>query len=459
MYSRIFQCFLVIILFMVVMTDVDASLNVTNFTEVKNSILINETAIYSLVIENSAEENKLLQLESHNPSWIVKIEPSLGIFNASSKSTYRLMLHPTTWTKEGFQRVMVSIEAPHTDEQVFVQVPVHVKKQDRSSPDYLTSVEVTIVNEKRIDPREPMQIELFLQNRNKKDIYDLEINLQSDNELFEKIHRKINISPGGAWNDQFSFNFPSDQKPINDTITVLLKHHGREIGTEIKSAYSIQAYQNLSFSNDSSSSFLKSGIYYEIENNGNVVEYVSHKHDNSYLFPALAKLFTVTEPYALIEEGNYVWKITLSPGEKKVISIDSNYRPIVYLLVIIIMVIFLYYYYKSPITIKKETTLVSNKEDKEQVVKVLIHIANRSSLPIKDVVLQDTLTKIVELMDEKKLGMVKPTKIIEKQNNTLLKWEIYSLEPFEERIISYAIKFKVVVLGDVVLKGADIKFT
>ena len=92
-------------------------------------------------------------------------------------------------------------------------------------------------------------------------------------------------------------------------------------------------------------------------------------------------------------------------------------------------------------------------------IKVAIYLRNRTSKPVSDVVLIDKIPTIANLLVDDSVGIVKPQKVIHgKSRKTLLKWNLGSLEPFEERILTYKIKSKLSIVGGLGLPPARVKF-
>ena len=60
---------------------------------------------------------------------------------------------------------------------------------------------------------------------------------------------------------------------------------------------------------------------------------------------------------------------------------------------------------------------------------------------------------------EIQIGTIKPVNIAKhKRIGTIVKWQIISLEKYEERIITYRIRSKLSILGGLILPAAKLKF-
>ena len=91
-------------------------------------------------------------------------------------------------------------------------------------------------------------------------------------------------------------------------------------------------------------------------------------------------------------------------------------------------------------------------------LKILLHVKNRSNGTIDEINITDTIPHIGEMDKEIQIGTIKPTGIAKHKTGTIVKWNIVSLERFEERIITYRIRTKLSVLGGIVLPTARVKF-
>ena len=92
-------------------------------------------------------------------------------------------------------------------------------------------------------------------------------------------------------------------------------------------------------------------------------------------------------------------------------------------------------------------------------MKIIIYIKNRSSEIINNIFVNDKVPSLAELIKESYLGTLEPTKIlVHDKKGTIVKWELKSLEPFEERVITYKIKSKLNIIGGISLPPTKIRF-
>ena len=145
--------------------------------------------------------------------------------------------------------------------------------------------------------------------------------------------------------------------------------------------------------------------------------------------------------------------------EEYKLIVTKNYRPAIYLTLTMIIIAMMYFIYRSPITLKKEGIVIGSPKEGISELKILVHIRNRSSELIDDLMLSDLVPALSTLVKEKQIGSLSPSKILKHQKKgTLIRWKIEVLEPFEERIITYRVKTKMAIVGGLNLPSAKVKF-
>jgi len=84
---------------------------------------------------------------------------------------------------------------------------------------------------------------------------------------------------------------------------------------------------------------------------------------------------------------------------------------------------------------------------------------NRSRKPVHNMLVTDGLPRITEFVESHHLGSLRPSRVARTmKKGTLLYWELDVLEPYEERIITYRMKSRLKIVGDMTLPRARVKF-
>jgi hypothetical protein len=200
-------------------------------------------------------------------------------------------------------------------------------------------------------------------------------------------------------------------------------------------------------------SFLASFTTITKKNEGNVVS--AQKIETEY--PLWKRIFTTTEPRAVKKDGKYTWEFVLQPGEEIKIKVLTNYRPALYgVIIIVLFTVGMLWYIERSVVLKKRIFRVKEDEHGISEFKILLHLRNGSKKTLRDVKVLDILPYMVSSTNE--FGTLKPTTIQKGKQSIRMVWELGDLEPKEERVISYKVKSKMNLLGEVRLPAAVVQF-
>jgi hypothetical protein len=115
--------------------------------------------------------------------------------------------------------------------------------------------------------------------------------------------------------------------------------------------------------------------------------------------------------------------------------------------------------FRSPVVVTKKVTNVHTREGGISGLRVQINIRNRGSETLSDLRIIDKIPSIAEVRKEFQLGSLQPSKIIEREKkSTIIRWNVDSLESHEERLISYDVKSKLSILGNLNLYATLVRF-
>ena len=110
------------------------------------------------------------------------------------------------------------------------------------------------------------------------------------------------------------------------------------------------------------------------------------------------------------------------------------------------------------VSIKKRVFKVRHDEDEDEVeLKVLLHVKNKKDKEVKEVRVIDLIPNLI--IPTKEYGTLKPDRLQKGSKGLRLVWEIQSLEPGEERIISYKVRSKLHVFGSITFPQASVLYT
>jgi hypothetical protein len=88
------------------------------------------------------------------------------------------------------------------------------------------------------------------------------------------------------------------------------------------------------------------------------------------------------------------------------------------------------------------------KSENVSRIKVVISVKNRTSKLVENIRVIERTPAITEVDKEFIAGTIQPSKILQNHNKgTLVSWDFATLEPYEERIITYTLNSKLVIIG------------
>lgn len=319
---------------------------------------------------------------------------------------------------------------------------------------YTPAVNVDVAMPEPVDPRKEITIKVNLWNRNRLNISDMTLTLQSSS---FNLTRKTSLLPKEKKTEEFTVKLNPQQPAQEDALFVSLDI-GDNHYTPLQRTYTILGYEDLQKEVKESSLLFKYTTKVHLNNAGNVVA----KDTLQMPLNWFTKLFTATttESRTLESDTKKILEIPyeLQPAETSEIVVTQNYRPLVEVLILIILSIIAYYYFRSPIVIQKDAKALAH-HDETATVKVAIHVKNRTGHVMEAVTILDALPHIAHLTQDFPLGTLKPGKIIKHdEKGTLIRWDMPFFEAFEERIITYTFTSRLKVIGDLQLPSTIVRF-
>ena len=302
-----------------------------------------------------------------------------------------------------------------------------------------------------ITPGVAFTVPIKLKNRAYIPFKDLEVYLSSDT---PKIAEKVVVSFKEREEKTESLNvlFNKDTTPGIHTVYIKV-YEGESLKGSFSQDVIIIPGEEVAEDVLTDTGFLSSVRTITKVNTGNVIS--NQRMETHYSL--FKRVFTSTDPKAEIEKSNYVWEFTLEPGEEKEIKIITNYRPLFYgCIIIILFIIGMLFHIERSVVLKKRIFRI--KEDTHGIseFKILLHLRNGKRYTLRDVKVLDVLPHVVSATQE--FGTLKPTTVQKGKRSARMVWEIGDLEQKEERVLSYKVKSKINLLGEVRLPAATIQF-
>ena len=432
-----------------------------NSTPIKNKIAIDEVAKFKLEVKNNLNKEQTLRIYTLDyPTWDIYtqpiINPILLDIPPNSENSIELIVDPLT-TKNiitGPHFVNVKVRSQTTNEALAIPLKVSITSTESLIEGYIPTVITSVIIPKKIDPREEIPIKITLNNQNIINYSDLVIKIESS-----LIKDTINYELGPKEEKTLILTKKLDPltPPQKDNFVVTVLKKDRVIVDPITTIIEITEYVSKEKA-DVKKSFLKTEK--DITSYSNNKDYSGEMKIETSFFKCL---FSTTKPKAKIlkEEGKryFVWDIKLDENNSMKVSIIENYRLLFIVIILAIILVFVYYTYRSPLSIRKEGKNITKREGGISGLKVILQVKNRGNKRIDNIELREVIPNIADIEKDISIGTLKPTKILRhEKKGSIIKWDIEKLDVGEERVLSYKIKARLSILGDLNLPAATAKF-
>lgn len=423
------------------------------------TIKLNETARFNLTINNPSTEVEQFEIYSPDVQWDVSTDPTsdriVRIRPKGNVST-TLVVRPL-YVNPGLYIVGLVIKRSGSSELVRKNLEVGIVREIVG--EYTPSIRSQLDFTNDLDPRKNATLKLDIENQNRRDIGNITIKIRS-NLINDDLYTKLN--PLETKHLILSYALDPKLSPQQDTIRVSIftQWRNRTVQFDIfPHPYEIIPYGGIDERAEQENFILARRRSVRFTNTGNNPRTKVYKER---LGPLQEKLLSATpDPQVkkTPEGAIYTWKIELTPGEEATITITENYRPFAYLTLLIIVIILGYYFARTPVLIRKAAMVVETKEGGISELKVLITLKNRSGSQLMNVHIVDRIPSIAELKPDHEVGTLRPTQVLKHEaQGTQLRWSLETIDPHEERLLSYKIRTKLSVLGGLNLPPCRLTF-
>lgn len=423
----------------------------------KNFIQPGEVAYYTLYVTNNQSVSDLFTASSADYDWIVDTT-SQGDVLPGQTQPILLELTPKPSATIGPHSIIVKVRSSNTGSFESLNVPVSLLPVNGTPGVYAPSIFLSAQVPQSVDPRNGLLLSVYLRNRNARQYATLTVEATSD--IFQKEYTTSlgPIGDDGEKTNQITILLDKYTPPGEHDLNVQLLVDGQVVN-EYKTQFTIESYNGTSISPSTNTVFFKEVTSYSISNDGNseVTVYVSHPTN------LLRRLFTDASADYTVKDVNgksmLVFPVTLEPKQTAKIDVTENFRLLFILILLVALSVISYYIFRSPTVLRKEAAITGANADGVSKLKIRIFIKNRSAKSIHGLHVVDKVTSMADVVKESTLGTLAPTKVITKKGHgTLVRWDIDTLEPFEERIITYSVSTQLNLIGDVYLPAAKAKF-
>jgi hypothetical protein len=389
--------------------------------------------------------------------WILDTTELLSDVAPGESAFTFIQLSPSGDIKPGVKLVRLRIRSANTKESVSEIAEVSVRAYNTTSPQYAPSIFLSARTPERVDPREPMTLSIYLRNRNARDHPNLTIRVQSDIFYREYVTTLGPVTgDDGEKTNQLQIQLDPLTKPGTHPLSINIMLGELTVNT-YTTTFEVAGYVGGARTSESYSSFFKTTTKYTVTNDGNVQDTFSSEHPTTLL----RRFFTNSDADSTVSEDGkaLVFSATLQPRESMTVEVVENYRLLVIFGFVVVLCIVAYFVFRSPVVMRKEAQIRGGDAEGVSELRIRLHVKSRGARAIHNIHVVDKISSMADIAKEVALGTLQPTKIVKKPNHgTLVRWDLDTLEPFEERIISYTMKTKLKLIGDVYLPAAKVKF-
>lgn len=452
------------IIFLMLMSSVFAAASFSGSTQITdNRIFTDEVAEFMFTIQNLDVEQDQYTIYTTDPSWNVYHEGTSIYVDGKSDRTFEVILDPTSVIVAGkIYSVPVTIKSLIDGEETAVDINIIVDSDSQRTYKPSVFVDLLVGENGKVNPSKPVEVTLRLINKNQLNMENVYVELEGSliSDSFN-----LNLGPKEEVTKILTYEIDPLTQPASLSLDATLYYQQKAIGPSERTEFEIIKYQpsvNREVLTDEESS-LKTVYIVELTNDGNV------ETTEQFLYPLTGweQRFTESPQIdGIIEKDGQryaIYDVTLAPGESTLISIETNYRTFTFwtvlLVVLIVGSIVAYYVFRAPIVVQKRVHVTGSDSDGISKLKVVLDVKNRTGKLLKNIRVIERAPNITEVDQEFAVGTMAPSKIVKHAlKGTLIRWDLPSIEPYEERIITYNIHSKLSILGDLKLPSTLVKF-
>ena len=429
---------------------------------IQNSILLGQSAAFDVKITNNQSIYDNFRISSPDGPWSLSSDPLNHYFTgidipSMSSETVRLIVAPLGNISSGRYKIELVVRSRIGNDTQGFPLYVSIEPENPLIQEYLTAVHRLVEIPSVVIPDKNVAVKINIVNRNPKNISNISLVMSSRLNLNRTF--STSLEPLEQKHIQELFSLDPMTLPQKDVLTVQFFVDGIALNPVVREPYEIGAYSEIvKESSETSDFFLRFAEKATYNNVGNVknskrIEIPTNKFES---------LFTKSTPDKVMISRNgheyLIWELSLEPGERTTVTRTVSYLPLVIIVFVLLAGGFLYYLMRSPVHVIKRASVIHLSNGGISELKVIVHLKNRSGEHFEKFTITDKIPIIADVKSDHDVGSIKPTSIFTHGSQTTVKWEIHNLEKSEERILSYKLKSKLPIFGDVVLPGVSVRF-
>lgn len=423
---------------------------------VKDQIVVDDVAEFNISIQNNLKTNEEFTIKKAGyPFWDMYTKPLQNPITlkvpAQSTSMVKLFVDPLYITSVDTYTLDVGVVLQRTGQEQKVPVTVGIKSTEPLIGGYIPTVlSSTSIFPEKIDPRDEFTIRVALNNQNVINYTNLTVKIES---AFFKEELHYPLGPKEEKIIELKKRLEPMASPQEDKLVIAIFKDDRMIVNPIVKEFEVREYAT-------QEDTLKEQSFLKIRKG---VKAASNNRDYKGVIKIettpIKNLFLTTSPRAeTVKENNkyyLVWQVRLDKDKSMQVYTTENYRPVVVIIALAIAAIALYFLFRSPIVVGKSIANISMSEGGISEAKVVVRVKNRSPKQITNIEVMDSLPGIAHVEKEISIGSMQPHAVLNHpKKGIMIKWAVDALEPGDERVLSYRMKLRLAVLGELNLPAA-----
>ena len=425
---------------------------------VDNEISFGEEATFNLRVLNNAPERQRYSIYSlqSGQGWTVDPRPlkdRILELGTRQEHTTLIVARPLEEFPAGIYTIPLTVETDLGEKYDFTLKTYLSPEKPKS---YLPTLKVDVDMDDRIDPKQPLSVKLFIENRNPLDMEGLLIRMQSEMREFNK-EVAIDLPPLETKTVEFAVTPNPFQQPKEYTLLFVFEYEDQTVKGINQDIEIVPLVDSFTTDITMETVFLKQFGQVSITNPGNVL----NTQEARIPLSVIDALLTSSKDGSVksYDGQRYLtWQLELAPGAMVVKNYVTNRRVLLYLLIAIVLFLVFYWSVRSPIKITKKATVTKGEEGMVSQVKITLEVQNLSSKPIRSVEISDLVPAIANVQRSLELGTLKPHHIKHLHKGSKLIWKVAELDAREHRLITYKVKAKLNILGTFSLPRAIVAF-
>lgn len=443
----------VLVLFLVILYSFNTLAHedlIVNHDVIQDKAFNEDEFIFKVTLENKRNVTDTFRFYSPSPfwEWVFSVEPKQIMIEPESSKEVILKLKPYDDKDFGNYGITLNV-ASNNHSEILTEHSFDVEILD-----YNDIVDINLELPNVIDVDNDNLFRVVLKSSYGHIIPNITVNLKSD--YFDEVS-DMEVLGEDLSENEFLINFGQNVETGEKEIQVNIYRDGKLVMNKIQ-RINIAPSGDVQEVGTPEKGFLYVKETFEKINNGNSISYETFTKKLSYF----QKLFTSfnEEPTSVEKVDGYYfyeWSYSLNSGEGKIISIETDYRGFAFILVgFIILIWLLYLYFKTDLSLIKRITSVQHSKEGVTTIGILLVLKNKGITKIRNVKLMDGMVNVVEKPGN--FGSVKPTKIMKAEMGTKMMWGIPVIDPGSELFISYTVKVKAKVIGNLFVPNAIAKY-